>query len=216
MNDVPASGPGESVFISGSGKVLTDWSRDDHLVYNELDPDTGADLWYLPLAESESQDIQPIPFLTTEDDESFGQISPDGRWIAYVSNKTGGYEVWVKSFPSGAGEWRISTADSDTGTTQQPRWSSDGSELFYLTGAGGKQTMMAAPVSPSPSPGGSPVLAPRPLFEVRANAYAPRSGIFFYSVSSDGERFLISHVEASTEPVIHVLVNWEATALGGQ
>ena len=216
ISDVPASRPGEPIFGNGNPKVLTDWSRDGYLLYTEIDPETGADLWYLPLAGNATGDVQPVAFLRNKWDESFGQIAPNGQWIAYVSNETGSYEVYVQPFPSGAGKWRISTAESETGTTQQPRWSRDGSELFYLTGAGGMPTMMAAPMRTPASPGSSPVLSPRPLYEVRVNGFTPRSGTFFYSVSNDGERFLINQIEAATEPAINVVVNWEEAVLAGQ
>jgi len=153
--------------------------------------------------------VQPVAFLRNEWDESFGQIAPNGQWIAYVSNETGRSEVYVQPFPSGTAKWRISKTEGNTGNTQQPRWSRDGSELFYVTGAGGMLTMMAAPVRTPASPGSSPVLTPQPLYEVRVNGFAPRTGTFFYSVSNDGERFLINQVEAATEPVINVVVNWE-------
>ena len=136
ISDVPASGPSELIFGNGNLKVLTDWSRDGYLLYTEIDPETGSDLWYLPLAGHSTSDVQPVAFLRNEWDESFGQIAPNGQWIAYVSNETGSYEVYVQPFLSGVGKWRISTAESGTGTTQQPRWSRDGGELFYVTGAG--------------------------------------------------------------------------------
>lgn len=72
--------------------------------------------------------------------------------------------------------------------------------------------MMAAPMRTPVSPGSSPVLSPRPLFEVRVNGFHPGSGTFFHSVSNDGERFLINHIEATTEPVINVVANWEKVA----
>ena len=216
ISDVPASGPGKPIFSNGNPKSLTDWSRDGYLLYTEIDPETGADLWYLPLAGNATQDVQPVAFLQNEWNESFGQIAPNGQWIAYLSDETGRYEVYVKPFPSGPEKWRISSAEGNAGTTQQPRWSRDGSELFYVTGAGGRGTMMAAPVRTPASPGSSPVLTPRLLYEVRVNSYAPRTATFFYSVSNDGEQFLINQVEAATEPVINVVVNWEEAILGGQ
>ena len=216
VSDVPASGPGEPILSNGNPKILTDWSPDGYLLYTEIDPATGADLWYLPLVGNATQDVQPVPFLQNEWDESFGQISPNGQWIAYVSNETDSYEIYIQSFPSGTHKWRISTAEAEAGTTQQPRWSRDGKELFYVTGDGGMGTIMAAPIRTPASPGSSPVLLPRPLYEVRVNSYHPRASMFFYSVSNDGERFLINQVEEVTEPVINVVVNWEEAFLGGQ
>ncbi len=75
---------------------------------------------------------------------------------------------------------------------------------------------MAARVRTPPGPGSSPVVDPQPLFEVRAVGYAPFFGTFFYDVSGDGKRFLINTVDAATEPVIHVVVNWEEMVPGGQ
>ena len=144
ISDVPASGPGEAIFSNGNPKILTDWSRDGYLLYTEIDPETGSDLWYLPLAGNATRDVQPVAFLRNEWDESFGQIAPNGQWIAYVSNETGRSEVYVQPFPSGAAKWRISRTEGVAGGTQQPRWSRNGSELFYVTGAGGMLTMMAA------------------------------------------------------------------------
>jgi len=207
--DVTASGPGEPIFTNDNAKILTDWSGDGYLLYTEIHPETGADLWYLRPDGSATGNVEPVSFLNDQFNTSFGQVSPDGRWIAYVSNESGSYEVWVQTFPFGTGKWRISGGESGTGTTQQPRWSRDGSELFYVTGSGGKPTMMAAQVRTPPSPGLSPVVDPQPLFEVRVNAWAPVTGTFYYDVSGDGERFLINAVDSATEPVIHVVVNWE-------
>jgi len=206
--DVTSSGTGEPIFANGNPKVLTDWSRDGYLLYTEIHPETGADLWYLRMDGSATGDVEPVPFRTDQFDTSFGQISLDGQWIAYVSNETGSSEVWVQPFPSGAGRWRISAAESNTGTTQQPRWSRDGSELFYVTGTGGKLTMMAARVRTPPDPASSPVVDPQPLFDVRVNSFAPFYGTSFYDVSDEGERFLINQVDTATEPVINVVTNW--------
>ena len=216
ISDVPPSGPREPIFGNGNPKILTDWAPNGYLLYTEIDPETGSDLWYLPLTGNATGDVQPVAFLQNEWDESFGQISPNGQWIAYVSNETDRSEVYVQPFPSGAAKWRISKTEGNTGTSQQPRWSRDGSELFYVTGAGEMRTMMAAPVRTPANPGSSPVLIPRPLYEVRINSYNPRAPSFFYSVSNDGERFLINQVEAATEPVINVVVNWEEAVLSGQ
>lgn len=97
---------------------------------------------------------------------------------------------------TGPGKWKVSPSGTAAGTTQQPRWSRDGKELFYLTGPGGKFTLMAAPVQVGrrPAPSAAPVFeigTPRPLFDVRVNGFAPMFGVFFYSVSKDSQRFLL-------------------------
>ncbi len=124
--------------------------------------------------------------------------------------------MWVQPFPFGTGKWRVSAAQSETGTTQQPRWSRDGSELFYVTGAGGRGTIMAAKVRAPLDPGTSPVVDAQPLFQVRVNSYAPNEGTFFYDVSADGEQFLINTVDEVTEPVMNVVVNWEGVISGSR
>jgi Tol biopolymer transport system component len=100
-------------------------------------------------------------------------------------------------------------------TTTQPRWSADGSELFYLTGPVGKFTLMSVRLKRGQHPvgGSGPVFdfdPPKPLFQVRANTYTPADSTFFYSVSRDGQRFLIDHVDSGNDPVLNVIVNWDA------
>ena len=114
------------------------WSRDGRfIVYFEIDPKTKNDLWVLP-TEGAAADRKPIPFLRTEFNEMFGQLSPDSHWMAFTSDRSGRREVYVRPFPPGEGEWTISIAGGE-----QPRWRGDGKELFFEA-ADGK--MMAVPV----------------------------------------------------------------------
>ncbi len=76
VNDVPASSPGRAIFRGKNRRILTDWSQDGYLVYTELDPETGADLWYLLWDGSETEDPEPVAFLADQFDTSFGRISP--------------------------------------------------------------------------------------------------------------------------------------------
>ena len=88
-----------------------------------------------------------------------------------------------------------------------------------MTGAAGKNTLMAAPVREQrPAGGAAPVLdvgAAKPLFEVRSNTFYPAFGTFFYSVSKDAQRFLINYVEVTSEPVLNVIMNWEQAVAKG-
>jgi Tol biopolymer transport system component len=105
------------------------------MVYVASDPKTIADLWMIPLS-----DRKPVALVHTPFSESRGQVSPDGRWLAYNSNETGRSEVNVQPFPQGAGKWQVSTSGGFF-----PRWRRDARELFYTTQAtGGK--MMAVDV----------------------------------------------------------------------
>ena len=111
---------------------------------------------------------------------------PDGRWIAYSSDESGRYEVYVESFPERGGKRQISTTGGSG-----PRWRGDGKELYYQATDG---KLMAAPVTDSANLAvGEPVA----LFEFRPNSSqnAP-----FYSVSRDGQRFLLSTI-VETEAV---------------
>src|SRR5262249_6920915 len=116
------TGNEELLVESGVAKSPTSWSPDGKfLVYTVVDPKGGGDQWIIPL----TGDRKPFPLLQN----SFrAQISPDGKWIAYVSAETRRNEIYVTSFPRGEGKWQLST---NGGTL--PRWRSDGKELYFMT-----------------------------------------------------------------------------------
>jgi serine/threonine protein kinase len=158
----------------------------------------GADLWLLPWLG----DRKPFPYMQTRFDEPQGQPSPDGRWMAYVSDESGSNEVYVRPFPSGEGKWQISVHGGS-----EPSWRGDGKELYYL---GANQDLMAVALETSP------VLKagePTRLFE------SPMSSGFInlgytrnqYAAAADGQRFLINQGAGPvpTSPVT-VVVNWTA------
>ena len=101
------------------------------LAYHEVDPDSGYDVWTLALDLSDPDHPKPgkpEPFLRTPANERVPTVSPDGRWIAYQSDESGRYEVYVRPFPGPGGKWQIST-----GGGQLPLWSRNGGELFFQT-----------------------------------------------------------------------------------
>ena len=101
----------------------SDWSPDGRfLLYYVPDPKTGTDLWVLP-----EETREPFLFLQTDANELWGQFSPDGRWVAYQSNETGRYEIYVRAFPAPGGAVPVSTAGG-----VYPRWSRDGKELYFI------------------------------------------------------------------------------------
>ncbi|MGH9852169.1 MAG: hypothetical protein ACREBD_20215, partial [Blastocatellia bacterium] len=175
-------------------KSSTDWSRDGRFIlYRQNDPKTKWDVWVLPMTGND----KPRPVVQTQANEAAGTLSPDGRWLAYISDVSGRYEVYVQSFPEGGGKRQVST-----GGGNHPRWRRDGRELFYYA-ANGK--LMAAPVRSGES---FEVGVAVSLFEFRTGAnvvFAP------YAVTGDGQRFLISAV-VETEPnaPLTVVVNWAA------
>jgi serine/threonine-protein kinase len=100
------------------------------LAYNDVSPRTDYDIWTVPI-ESDGAALRagiPEVFLQTRADERHGTFSPDGRWLAYTSNESGMYQVYVRAFPDKGGKWQISNAGG-----AYPLWSSNGHELFFRT-----------------------------------------------------------------------------------
>ena len=135
-----ADGSGEEKVLAATPRrdALSDWSRDGkYLLYHLDDPETIWDLWYLERNEDGSG-WEPHPYLQTPFNELVPRFSPDGRYVAYVSNESGQREVYVQPFPEGGRKVAVS---SNGGT--KVRWSRDGKELFYVEG----QTLVAVSVS---------------------------------------------------------------------
>jgi Tol biopolymer transport system component len=177
-------------------KILDDWSKDGHVVFEttrtmELSTNR-SDLWLLSL----SGEHRPVPLEQTEFTEKGGRISPDGRFLAYVSDESGREEVYVRSFPEPGGKWQVSTDGGDS-----PSWRADGRELFF-----GSTSLMAAEVEPGATFRVGP---PRPLFRTRVAGWTAARNL--YAPSPDGQRFLVSTLpeETSTAPIV-VVVNWMA------
>jgi Tol biopolymer transport system component len=203
-----ASGAGQDTLLLESvyNKVPSDWSRDGRFIlYYETNPKTKNDVWVLPVAEfvagpagASSGEPKPFPFLLTEADEFGATISPNGRWMAYVSDESGRYEVYVQSFPGGGGKRQVST-----GGATAPRWRRDGQELFYYASDG---KLVAAPVQSGETFSAS---AAAPLFEFRAgNANSAQTP---YAVTGDGQRFLLNAIVVSEVAApLTVVVNWTA------
>ena len=175
-----------------------DWSRDGrYLLYTELDPKTGYDLWALPL-EGERK---PVVVLRTPFSERFGTFSPDGKWIAYESNESGRSEIYVRSFPVSGDALQVSTQG---GTL--PKWRADGKELYYLGADRDKIIAVGVRVLA----GRFELDTPRELFTtVTMPAFLPNVP---YDVTPDGRRFLVfqpsTHIQGPAP--LTVALNWEA------
>jgi eukaryotic-like serine/threonine-protein kinase len=197
------SGQEQRILQVQSPAIPVSWSPDGQfLMYMMVDPKTGGDLFVVPLAG----DRKPFPFAQAPFNEAFGQISPDGRWAAYQSTETGRAEIYVRPFPSGPGKWTISTSGG-----VQPRWRSDGRELFYLT-TGAEGQLMSVDVKPTGTTFTASV--PKALFVSRGQPPRGNANIPYlsYAVSPDGERFLLARpVEAGADDgpaAITVVLNW--------
>jgi Tol biopolymer transport system component len=187
-------------------KTASDWSRDGkYLIYTEVNPKTGADIWILPNPSGPSSELKPAPFANSQFLESQGQLSPDGRWIAYASDESGQYEVYVRPFPSGEGKWRVSTASG-----REPRWRGDGKELFYEEGVLGRLRVMAVTVTPGSAPAaGLTFGVPAQMFEFRTSTILPQNNQFSYAPTRDGQRFLFHRLAGDARPILNVLLNWQ-------
>jgi serine/threonine protein kinase len=194
----PSSGSGGEprlFFHSSEDKFPTDWSRDGRfVVYHTHGGKSFWDLWVAP-----TDGGKPFPFLSSKFTEVQGQISPDGRWIAYTSDESGRLEIYVTQFPEKRGRWQISTSGG-----AQSWWRADGKELFYLAL---DQTLMSVAVR-----GGEAFEAsvPTPLF--KASFPAPIPAYWRnYVATGDGQRFLVSVLVAETAATpINVVMNWTA------
>jgi Tol biopolymer transport system component len=123
----------------------------------------------------------PTPFQASSANLSNGQISPDGKWVAYASDESGNWEIYVTTFPGAAGKWQVSR-----GGGTEPRWRGDGKEIFYLAPAG---MMTAVPVS---TVGTFSTGTPTPLFQFHGRAPISSTDVFSYDVTKDGKRFLVN------------------------
>ena len=169
------------------------WSSDGQLLaFIQVNPSTGFDIWVLRLSDRKAQPFLRTPFIV-----SAPRFSPDGRWLAYISNESGRYEIYVQPYPGPGGKWQIST---EGGT--EPVWNRNGQELFYRSG----RKMMAVEIATQP---GFAAGRPRVLFE---GEYLPTPLLFpNYDVSPDGERFLMlkpSQQGGAAPTQINVVLNW--------
>jgi len=201
----PASGAGreELLLATDEDKGPSSWSRDGRfLLYTTF---AAPGVYALPL----TGDRKPVPLFQTPAGEFYGDFSPDGQWIAYASNESGQYEVYVGPFdPSGRvveGKWQVSTRGGVL-----PMWGPDGKEIFYVAAPPDSALpdvmVMAAPVSAREA--AIDVGAATALFAVRL----PGEVRYFYRISPDGKRFLVSMMpvdEATTTPIT-VVLNWTA------
>jgi serine/threonine protein kinase len=194
---VSGIGDAEQVLITNETKNPMSISPDGQfLVYSAVGIDTGMDLWVITLGDGSD----PFPFANGEFFEGQAEISPDGRWLAYTSDESDRFEIYVSPFPGPGRKRQVST-----GGGGNPRWRRDGAELFYLA-SGGK--LMAASVNGS----GNDFLVKSEveLFELPRQAAINTD----YDVTSDGERFLFNVVSEDSFEPINLMINWTA-ALNG-
>ena len=195
VKNADGSGAEQEIASPGQDKirqvVAWDWSRDGKylLVRSE------SELWYYSTAEKKSYPYLQGPYAVRN-----AQLSPDGKFVAYSSNETGGWEVYVTPFPAPTSKWQVSH-----GGGEEPRWRRDGKELFYLSPEG---TLMAAKVNLGSS---FEAMTPVALFQSRRRQKISSQDVFTYAVSNDGDRFLFNTiVDRRQATPLWIMQNWSS------
>ena len=188
-----APGGEQRVVQSPLPKIPTDWTGDgETIIYAELSSATNWDIKAVKAGGGE-----PTVLLGTEADERSGRLSPDQRWLAYVSFEGGRPEVFVRPFPGGGARWQISR-----GGGLQPQWNRSGSELYYLSA---ERKVMAVAVS---SEGGTiRAGTPRAMVDARVSGGERNGQGCQYAVTPDGQRVLVVAAIDTVVPAT-VTLNW--------
>jgi Tol biopolymer transport system component len=163
--------------MPGSDDLIPNsWSADDTQVLCTAQPPDGtSNLALVPASGGTAK-----PFLSNKASQTNGQISPDGKWVAYSSNESGDWEIYVTNFPGASGKWQISR-----GGGSEPRWRGDGKEIFYIAPSG---MLMSVSVDTA---GLFATGTPAPLFQIHGRPPISSTDLFTYDVSKDGKRFLV-------------------------
>jgi serine/threonine-protein kinase len=157
------------------------------------DPKTKWDIWIAPM----SGDQKPFVYLNTQFNETSAKLSPNERWLAYVSDETNRYEVYLQTFPKPGGKIQVSNNGGIS-----PLWSRDGKELYYVSA---DQKLMAVEIktaSNNVQPGTAKV-----LFPVRIAGPGPG---FAYDVSKDGRFIIPTPTQSAAAVPFTVVLNWPA------
>jgi Tol biopolymer transport system component len=170
----------------------TDWTPDGERILYQATGGHGWDLWAWHLSQKTAHAV-----VETRGNQTNGRVSPNGRWLAYGSDESGTWQVYVQPFLGAGGRWQVSE-----GSGSQPQWRGDGQELFYIDNTG---MLFAAKLREQPT---FEVLERQQLVRVNVQApVAPFSANF--SVTPDGQRFLINRADDAPMVPISVLVNWQ-------
>jgi eukaryotic-like serine/threonine-protein kinase len=186
LKELNSKDEGRQVLPAAKDQRADDWSSDgEYAIYTALGVNKKLDLWVLPM----SKGGKPFNFTQSPFFEYWGKFSPDGKWVAFVSDESGGGEVYVAPFPNTGQKIRVSTAGGD-----EPLWSKDGKEMFYTEG----QYVVSVPVKL-----GSKIELGKPT---RLFRFPQRKSS--YDVTPDGRRFLIAVPAEAADVPLTVIVNW--------
>jgi Tol biopolymer transport system component len=191
-----SGGNGSEELLDGKTRIIPlDWTRDGrYLVEGRNDPQTKFDIWVLPL----TGDHKAFPYLRTESNEANARVSPNGRWLAYASDESKRFEIYVQSFPNPGDKSQVSIAGGDL-----PVWSRNGRELFYIAPDG---KMIAASVKGAAVNDSARFEAgtPTALFDAHTGAFGR------YDVGNDGRFLIATPIKPPGGQQITVVVNWIA------
>src|ERR1700678_1702160 len=195
-----SSGAGEEQRVTQAPTLQspTDWSRDGRMIlFNQFSPATATDLWVLPVTADGNATGPAQAYLHTQFSEQDGQFSPETnpRWVAYSSNESGQYEVYVQAFPEARGKFQISS-----GGGRFPKWGPAGRELFYVSQNDKVMALDLKLGAESLEPS-----APRELFPLPT----PTINFIPYDVTADGARLLVQAPPQQGSDLA-VIVDWPA------
>ena len=188
---------------SGTGPTKKIWTSQDRIIPGGLSPDGRflavnrwtqgtVQTWILPMAGSK----KPYAFLHASFPEGMPVFSPDGHYMAYVSNETGRFEIYVRRFPGPSGKWQVSAEGGI-----DPQWSADGRTIYFRSL---NSKLMAAPVTPG---AGFQAGVPMALFTAEFTA---GTGVDQYQVSRDGKKILvITPTERQKTSPITAILHWD-------
>jgi Tol biopolymer transport system component len=188
---ISAAGGESTVAFDGPlAEVPMDWSRDGRFILYKEQSEKRTHLWALPMSPIDK------PFavapLSEAADERAGQFSPDGKWVAFESNESGRYDIYVQAFPKPGARTVVST---DGGL--QPRWSPDGKELYYVT----PDARLMAVALRARDESTIEAVSPVPLFHTRISGAVTGGSAMEYDVSRDGRFLMNTVVEQAGEPL---------------
>jgi eukaryotic-like serine/threonine-protein kinase len=182
----------------GAGN-LTDWTPNGYLIFT-----LGGDVYAFPVDADASGNRTPIPVIQSPASERGAYVSPDNRWIAYMSNETGRDEIYVQPFSAGgnkaSGKWMVSR-----GTRGMARWRSDSKELMFVSGEG---AVVAVDVAPGAAFQAS---VPKKLFQMPLDLLSNQNVGTLADAPRDGQRLLmVMPVQESAQRELAVVLNWQA------
>jgi Tol biopolymer transport system component len=200
QTDANGDGRQTALLESADSKFPNSWSRDHYLIYGSTGASTGLDLWLLPPTG------KPFPFLASPAREFDARFSPDGRWIAYLSDESGVVELYARSFTPAVGADQPAIGlrvPVSSGGASMPRWRGDGRELFFAAPNGDLMSVAMTEVAASASTATLQVSRPVRLFP----APSPTN----WDAAPDGQRFLFAiPVGPQAMAPFTVVVNWQA------